>query len=253
VALVEAAQNILGPVLTAIGTFVVATGGLTAIAYGLFRLLGEKWLNAKFEERLAAYKHAQQRELEHLRFQINALLDRTTKLHQREFDVLPQAWSLFNDAYSTISGIMGFKSFPDVSRMTDAQVDEMLSKGTMPDWQKSELKAASNRTEYYRNYLSWMDIVEAHKVYGEWQKYFLKNGIFMTEPIKKKFSELDSILRGALVEQRMRHEEKDMIKISEMNDYRRLVSEGTQLRNELEGEVQSRLWSSANASSDTTQ
>jgi hypothetical protein len=30
-------------------------------------VLGEKWLNAKFEERLAEYKHAQQKEIEQLR------------------------------------------------------------------------------------------------------------------------------------------------------------------------------------------
>jgi hypothetical protein len=59
----------------------------------LFKVLGEKWLNAKFEERLAQYKHAQQKEIEQLRFRINSLMDRTTKLHQHEFDVLPEAWS----------------------------------------------------------------------------------------------------------------------------------------------------------------
>ena len=52
-----------------------------------------QWLDSKFAERLEAYKHQQQRELEQLRFQINALFDRVTKLHQREFQVLPDAYA----------------------------------------------------------------------------------------------------------------------------------------------------------------
>jgi hypothetical protein len=64
-------RQIFGPLVAAIGTLVLAGGGISAIAYGLFRFFGERWLNAKFEERLAAYKHAQQKELEHLRLEIN--------------------------------------------------------------------------------------------------------------------------------------------------------------------------------------
>jgi hypothetical protein len=79
--LLESIQNILGPILTAIGAFIVAGGGLAAIVYAIFKFFSEKWLNAKFEERLAAYKHEQQKEIEQLRFKINALMDRTVKLH----------------------------------------------------------------------------------------------------------------------------------------------------------------------------
>jgi len=122
--MLEAMQNVLGPILTAIGTFIVAGGGIAAIAYGLFRLLSEKWLTAKFEERLAAYRHAQQRELEHLRFEINKLMDRSVKLHQREFEVLPLAWSLFNDAYWQVNGIYGFKMRPDLNAMSEANFEE---------------------------------------------------------------------------------------------------------------------------------
>jgi hypothetical protein len=96
-------SDLLQNVLTAIGAFIVAGGGVGAIAYALFRFFSEKWLNAKFEERLAAYKHAQQKELEELRFKISALMDRTTKLHQREFDTLPEAWTKLNDAYGATS------------------------------------------------------------------------------------------------------------------------------------------------------
>src|SRR5258705_12641703 len=53
-------------------TVSVGTGAVGAFAWWLFRLFSEKWLNSKFEERLAAYKHEQQKELERLKFSINA-------------------------------------------------------------------------------------------------------------------------------------------------------------------------------------
>jgi hypothetical protein len=56
----------------AIGYIVVGAGTVSTIVWWLFRTFSEKWLNAKFEERLAAYKHEQQKELEHLKFTINA-------------------------------------------------------------------------------------------------------------------------------------------------------------------------------------
>lgn len=241
--MIETAQNILGPILTAIGSLVVAGGGLAAIAYALFRIFSEKWLTTKFEERLATYKHAQQRELEHLRFEINALMDRTVKLHQREFEVVPQAWSLFNDAYWRISGFMGFKSYPDLNQMSDVQLEEFLSKSSMAEWQKAELKAKSDKTTYYMNHAGWMEISEAYKMYGEWQIFFLKNGIFISKEIKKKFSDLDKLLKGALIEYEIRKREKDF-KFSEMKDFNRLTKEGANLRDELETEIHKRLWNS---------
>ena len=67
------------------------SGGFGATAaWWLFQAFGDKWLAARFDKRLEALRHAQQKELEELRFRINALLDRATKLHQREFEVLPE-------------------------------------------------------------------------------------------------------------------------------------------------------------------
>jgi hypothetical protein len=112
---VSTLQNILA----ALGGLVVGGGILGTVVYTIFKILGEKWLNAKFEERLAAYKHAQQRELEELKFQINTLMDRTLKLHQREFDVLPEAWGRLNDAFKVIRPVtLGFQQSPDVNAMS---------------------------------------------------------------------------------------------------------------------------------------
>jgi len=88
------------PLVTAIGALVLGGGALTTITYWGFKLLASKWLDSKFAERLQALKHDQQKELEELRLKINTLFDRTTKLHQNEFESLPHAWALINDAHA---------------------------------------------------------------------------------------------------------------------------------------------------------
>src|ERR1700674_4226477 len=103
--------EILGSILSFFG----AIGAVVGAAYLFFKFLGEKWLTAKFDERLAAYKHAQQRELEELKGKINALMDRTTKLHQREFEVLPEVWGRLVEARGRIGlAISSFHQTPDL-------------------------------------------------------------------------------------------------------------------------------------------
>src|SRR5690242_14921631 len=95
----EAEMEGLEEILKAVGAVVLAGGGMSLIVYQVFKHLAARWLESKFEERLQALKHAHGKELEQLRFRISALLDRATKLHQREFEVLPDAWAKLNDAF----------------------------------------------------------------------------------------------------------------------------------------------------------
>jgi len=72
-----------------IGYSILGGLGVSAGVYWLFKTVVDKWLTAKFSERLENFKHEQTKELENLRFEINALMDRTIKLHQNEFKILP--------------------------------------------------------------------------------------------------------------------------------------------------------------------
>jgi hypothetical protein len=46
-------QSVISTLMAWIAALLVAGGGLTAVAFLLFKTLGEKWLDAKFEERLS--------------------------------------------------------------------------------------------------------------------------------------------------------------------------------------------------------
>src|SRR4051794_22694874 len=106
---------VIEPLLATLGGVAVALGLTGAAAFGLFKLVGEKWLTARFDERLAEYRHAQQKELERLRFKINGLMDRATKLHQKEFEALPEAWGKLADANAIVQAIVSpLQQYPDL-------------------------------------------------------------------------------------------------------------------------------------------
>jgi len=114
-------SEILTEVLKLIGGVATIVTASSAIAYLLFRTLATKWIESRFSERLEAFKHQQNQEIEHLRFRINTMMDWNVKLHQREFDVLPETWSLLTEAFNTIEPIaLGFQQYPDLDKMSSS-------------------------------------------------------------------------------------------------------------------------------------
>ena len=233
-------------IFAAIGAFILGSGAISAIAFGLFKVLGEKWLNAKFEERLAEYKHAQQKEIEQLRFRINALMDRTTKLHQHEFDVLPEAWSRLNDAFAQTSVLVSpIQSYPDLNRMTEEHINEYLKNTPLQEWEKAELMAQTDKTKFFMKRIFWYRLSDAKAACREHHTYLKKSGIFIPTDVKEKFYELDTLMWDALGEHQANEEIGQLPRMREKIDAFR--KKGPELLTALEQQVQTRLW---NAQSD---
>ena len=73
-----------------LGKLVLAGGGLAAMSYALFQLLGGKWLEAKFGERLQNLKAEQDRALRHVQSTIDREIHRAKKLYDSEFTALSE-------------------------------------------------------------------------------------------------------------------------------------------------------------------
>jgi hypothetical protein len=216
---------------------------MVGAAYWLFKLFSERWLTARFNERLEDYKHKQQREIEELRFKINSLMDRTTKLYQREFDVLPEAWSKLVMAHGHVQSVTtALQQYPDLDRMIPEHLTEFLEKSPLNNWEKEKIKKEPKKTDYYTRAINHHKAWEARKTYIDFYEYFRKNSIFIREEIKAKFDTLSELAHGALVE----HEIwlQDSINFDIWDTRRKFGKEGGDLLKALEQEVQKRLWDS---------
>lgn len=225
------------------GGSAVAVMTVAGFSYWLFKLFSEKWLTAKFNERLEDYKHKQQRELEELRFKINALMDRTTKLHQREFDVLPEAWGKLVIAVGSVQGVVSaFQQYPDVNRMSPEQLTEFIDKSTMRDWQKQELRKAPDKTEYYQNASRWVRFWDVRDLYRDYFIYQRKNGIFIRNEIKSGFKAVSDLMQSALLE--FEFELQHGTNFRQWDARTKFSKESDALMDALEEIVQQRLWDS---------
>lgn len=114
--------------LALLGVAGISISAMVAAAYALFKWLGEKWLTQRFAEHLEAYKSEQARELERLRHKINGVFDRTKRLHDREYDVLPDVWAKLVDAKIWADAYLAhFQQYADIGRMSDSDLDEFLA------------------------------------------------------------------------------------------------------------------------------
>jgi len=243
-------MDVFDVLLKAVGVVVVASGGIAALILGPLRYVADKWLTSKFNQRLEQFKHVQQVEIENLRFKINALFDRTTKLHQREFDVVPTAWALLVECKNQVSSVVAaFQQYPDLDRMPPGQLDEFLEDSNfLTKWQREEIKSATQKADYYIKAVFYHRAGQARAACREQHVYVLKNGIFMPRGMKEKFDRISELVWKALVE----HEVSTGI-VPRMTAARdALDSEGEPLMKALEAEIHGTLWTGSFSSLKTS-
>jgi hypothetical protein len=229
--------DIFNEFLKLIGGVAAIGAASSAFAYAMFRIFTTKWIETRFSERLEAFKHQQNQEIEHLRFRINTMMDWNVKLHQREFDILPETWSLLNEAFYTIEPIaIGFQQYPNLDEMSADRLEEFLEKSPLTVVQKTELKSESNKVQYYKAVKTMHDLNTAIDSYNQFHLLLAKNAIFIIEPIKAAFLAMDQMLKDAIIERQVQPQLFDKGVI--------LNEKGKQLLKALEEGIQGRLWSS---------
>lgn len=223
-------------ILASFAGIVLTGGGAAAFAFYLFRQFGEKWLSSVFERRLEALRHEQAQEIERLRFRIAKMLDRASKLSQREFEVLPDAWAKLVDAYyGARAHVSGLKQIPAVDQMSEEQLEEFLRSSELTETQKNELRNSDNRAGTYHELIYWHEKARIEGVARELSRYLAKFGIFMTT--KDRFTEIERMIWDALTENALHVEDK----IAGYSARRRLEKEGNDSLKTLEMVVRGEL------------
>jgi len=141
------------------GPSVVAALVATA---SLWKWLGQKWVEQRLGERLEKFKTEQQKELERLKAEQQKELERLrhllssriSKIHEKEFDVLPKAWLMLNDLHGSVALALDltFKRYPDFNQLPDAQFEEFLTvspASRLSAYQKDALRKAPDRGQYF--------------------------------------------------------------------------------------------------------
>lgn len=226
-----------------LGLLGVTAAAIAAAGFGIFRWLGAKWLDAKFSERLENYRHQQQRELEQLKLEINTLFDRTLKLHQREFEILPEMWSRLTKAFGTVHSLISpLQTYPNLDKMGESQLLEFLATSNLAEWQKSELKDGDEKTNRYVRFITWHELGKALATHRDFHNYLVMNGIFLPESLRAEFYRVSEMIDDAIRERQMAATYPDS-DISRYSKAERLSKDGSELVKSIETALRSRLWS----------
>lgn len=230
----------MNEILAWIGGATLGGVGLVAVAYWIFQTWGAQWLQSRFNSQLEALRHQQAQEMENLRFRIGRMMDRSIKLHEREFEVVPEAWRLLVDAYyQTAAHTSSARMAPAVQRMNEEQLEEFLAGTEWHESQKQEMRDAArvdrSQIEYRISYLHEHPKVE--EIARTFNRYLEKYGIFISN--KTQFKEIGDIIWDALGEYaNMRELELPRERAAQ----ERLNKEGRKLMEQLEVDIHRRFW-----------
>lgn len=229
-----------------IGKVLAYGGGAAAIAYVVFTFLGQKWIEAKFAERLEAYKRAQERELEQYRHQVSILFSRVSKIHEKEIDVLPEMWQKLQVALGHVAKITSPLQYgPNFLKMTDEEFNDFLEKSRLNELHRTDLSKTRtvDRNTLYTKTIFWYDLVDAKSAVSEFHNFMLMNRIFLSQDLKHEFQEIDTLLSSTLTWREFGEQAKEIggtwEAISE--GYKELDKEANRIVMQIEKLVQERL------------
>ncbi len=181
----------------------------------------------------------QAQELEGLRFKVSALLDRATKLHQREFEVLPEAWAKLNEAHWKARALVSaLKEQPNLDGMSGPQREEFIAKSRLTEWQKTEVREATDPTVKFNELNSWHLLSDAKKACSDSSRYLGVQGIFIEHELRKKLDRLNELIWSSLIED----ETNKQFDTRDRANADVLRIEGEKLREGLESEIHQRIW-----------
>lgn len=191
-------------IFSIVSQILLVAGGGGAAAYALFQFLGAKWLENKFSERLEALKHEQAKDLAEFQLQIDTALDHATKLHSREFDILPKLWEMASAAFNACKWIAaGMQLITTPAEDNGPSLDRWIARQEIEDWQKEELKIAADRGKYLGQALNYRDFNRAERLRFEFQSFLLTNSIFLAEDMKAAFVGINNRMIEVITEREM--------------------------------------------------
>jgi hypothetical protein len=227
-------------ILTSLGAIVAIGGSSAAVAYALFHWLGKTWLEQHFKKQLEELRHENQKEIEQLRHQINSLFSRISKVHEKEFEVLPIAWKLLNEACGYANRVASaYREDKDLHSVSDADFKEFVEGIVyLSQSQKDSLLKATDRNKSYQEIMIPIELILARKAQIELNNYLAMNSIFMTRDLRHQFRALKDALANTVREQEYGRQYRSPELRQSSSDTLRQLSE---MHQNIEAAVQQRL------------
>ena len=192
-------QKIFEPIVQ-----IIAYGGAAAaFSYAIFRFLGKKWIENRFDERLKHYGHELEKELERFKYEMKSRFNGVTRIRDKEFEILPQAWEKMDEALYSISTFASPpKEVPNLDDMEEPELNEFILRSPLTELEKQRLIEENHKLEYYKGQMVRYDFEDVTNAISEFRNYITKNDPFLSRGLREKFREICKIMREVLEERK---------------------------------------------------
>lgn len=200
---------------------ILSSAGLSGILTVFLLWLTKTWISDRlkisikneYDEKLETHKANLRAEsgveLEKLKSNLQKEFNRVSKVHEKEFEILPEVWMKLNETKDYVQYLVApMRSYPDFNQMKEEEIREFSKDSFLKDYQVTELLNSSDKNKYYMEKVFWYDLYNTKQKFREFNTYFTNNRIFLGESIKTKFEEVDALLWSVLVEKETNEEMK---------------------------------------------
>lgn len=220
-----------------------AVGGATVL-WKLFENLMSRWVDDKLKRGFQGLLHDQTREIELLRADLTKAFDRASKLHHREFEVLPAVWEKVCDAFWTANSLVHpFQEYPDLNAMSSQQLDDFLDNSPLRDWERIQVRVSNDMNAEYVDLIYWHRNSKSMSALREASGALARSGIFIEDDVRGQLSEIVDHVHTALVESQINTTCPPLSPADRLKDGERWMREvGPRVLEKAETAIKDRLW-----------
>ena len=191
-------------------TLLTAGGGGAVVAFGVFKSLGNGWLEAQFSKKLEAFRHEKAKELEHLRAEVDGALSARIRLQEKQFDAILDIWdSLKNAQNKLLVSISPLQQYSDLGRMDDDAKEEYLSSFDLQVWQKKEILSSGDVQRSFSQMVDRKRFSEAATAFSVFDKASRSNELFFEPKTHELVRSICDKIHGSLVSREIAIDDAD--------------------------------------------
>lgn len=228
-----------------IGRFAVVLTFVGGLGLWFGKTYIDKWLTKRFQGQLDALKHAQALEIAKLRLAFDAKLHRATKLHEREFEILPKAWSMLGETGGAIQLLTDqTQTHTDVDKLDSLALREFLTPLPLSESEKQAIAEApaGERTNLFIERKLRHQMVAASTLAQNFHNFIAGNGVFIEPGLRRKLLTLSEIFDSVVSTHSMLviHGSPPKVDVGSLN--RQKLKATTKLINEIGDAISERIW-----------
>lgn len=177
-----------------------AGGGGAIVAFAAFRWLGSTWLESKFAQSLEAFRHEKAKDLERLRFEMDALQKGKARFKEREFESIIQIWDALKQAQVKVTALLSpLQQYGNVRYMEEGDLAEYFESLSLKNWERREIIAADDRQKAFMKVMDQRRFSEAAEAYNEFSNLLIRFEILISVDVVARLKEIRDKFHEALV------------------------------------------------------